>query len=109
MKRARKLRAYRKAVEFERPQGVVGVRLCDESGRIATPFCPGRHTEYFVDGSQPSSECPIHGLPEEVAGDVEVAPPPDSSAPPAAAAPAAVATPDPAGESSRTVEDPDHD
>ena len=60
MKRASQSRGYRDAKEFSVPQGVSSVRLCAESGQLATPGCPSSYTEYFVDGSQPVVSCALH-------------------------------------------------
>jgi len=64
MKRALAYRGYRDATKFPVPAGVVRVNLCAESRQLATPECPSRYAEYFVDGSQPSMECPLHGAPD---------------------------------------------
>lgn len=41
--------------------GTVRVRVCDESGQVATRNCPSWHTETFADGSQPTEVCTAHG------------------------------------------------
>ena len=60
MKRATAYGSYHDAKEFPAPSGVVGVKLCPESRELATPQCPSSYTEYFLDGHQPTEECPIH-------------------------------------------------
>jgi 1A family penicillin-binding protein len=64
-----------KADWYTPPDGVVAVRVCRVSGKLATPGCehvamPNRqgefeersavYTEYFVRGSEPTEECPLH-------------------------------------------------
>jgi membrane peptidoglycan carboxypeptidase len=61
---------------FSPPPDIVGVRICRLSGKLATPGCdraslaaegdgtvhqPLVYTEYFVRGSEPIEECPLHG------------------------------------------------
>lgn len=40
---------------------IVRVRVCNESGQLATPKCPSTHVEAFVSGFQPTTKCEIHG------------------------------------------------
>ena len=61
MKRAHEHREYRNVSEFEAPPGVVGVQIDPESGQLATAACPKVRTEYFIDGTQPVEQCPLHG------------------------------------------------
>ncbi len=63
MKRALQYRAYRDAKEFPVPGGVTCVKLCSESRQLAGPDCPSTYSEYFLDGSQPTAQCPLHTLP----------------------------------------------
>ncbi|MGO4884545.1 MAG: penicillin-binding protein 1A [Bryobacteraceae bacterium] len=67
MKRALLLHAYRDPKEFSVPSGVVSAKLCTESHQLAGPDCPSTYTEFFVDGSQPTSECELHSatLPDD--------------------------------------------
>lgn len=60
MKRALQYRAYRDVGDFPVPSGVVAVRLCPDSGELATPGCSSAYTEYFVEGSQPVTQCEVH-------------------------------------------------
>jgi penicillin-binding protein 1B len=60
MKKALEYRAYRDVSDFRVPSGVVAVRLCPDSGELATPGCPSPYTEYFVEGSQPVTQCEMH-------------------------------------------------
>ncbi len=63
MKRALEYRGYRDAKTFPVPAGIARLNLCAESRQLATPGCSSTYTENFVDGSQPSIECPIHASP----------------------------------------------
>ncbi|HHV62039.1 MAG TPA: penicillin-binding protein 1A [Firmicutes bacterium] len=48
--------------EFPVPSGVVlGVKICKESGLLATPACPATRTEVFVKGTEPTEYCKLHG------------------------------------------------
>ena len=69
MKKALRYRAYRDAREFPVPSGVVSAKLCSDSRELATPQCPSTYTEFFIDGSQPVAECPLHsGVPSNWQG-----------------------------------------
>jgi penicillin-binding protein 1B len=48
---------YGDAKPFPPPPGVVKVAFDPESGDLAGPFCPQGVASYFVDGTQPKSEC----------------------------------------------------
>ncbi|MBV9770441.1 MAG: PBP1A family penicillin-binding protein [Bryobacterales bacterium] len=61
MRRAHEHREYRSVSEFEAPAGVVGVQIDPASGQLATASCPKVRTEYFVDGTQPTELCQLHG------------------------------------------------
>jgi hypothetical protein len=38
---------------FQRPDGVVEVEVCESSGLLATPYCPRRKRELFIAGTEP--------------------------------------------------------
>jgi 1A family penicillin-binding protein len=40
--------------DFERPDGLVDVEICDTSGLLPTEYCPRRRTEVFITGTQPT-------------------------------------------------------
>jgi penicillin-binding protein 1A len=44
-----------------RQEKIVRVRVCSESGQLATANCPSTHMEAFVSGFQPTTRCEIHG------------------------------------------------
>jgi penicillin-binding protein 1B len=50
----------RPADGFVRPDGLVSVRICLESGMIARSGCPRKLDELFVAGTEPTRECPLH-------------------------------------------------
>jgi len=60
MKRATKFPDYADAKQFSVPDGIVGAQICNESGQLASPYCPSTHREVFVDGTQPAVECQMH-------------------------------------------------
>jgi penicillin-binding protein 1B len=61
MKRAITLPAYRKALPFNPPNGIVQELIDPQTGELATPSCPQTVTEYFVAGSEPTQYCTLHG------------------------------------------------
>ncbi len=44
----------RPVVDFERPDGLIDVEICDTSGLLPTEYCPRRRTEIFISGTEPS-------------------------------------------------------
>ncbi len=46
---------------FRVPSGVVTVTLDPQSGQVATERCPATYTELFIDGTQPTVPCELHG------------------------------------------------
>jgi len=67
--------------------GKVMVRICTESGLVATPACPSSYEVPFEPGTQPLTECPIHRP--------EAAPPPMPQTSGASPQPAAQPVPTP--------------
>lgn len=67
MKRAVALPAYHDTQEFEPPPGVVEEAIDPASGELATPQCPQTAEEYFIEGSEPTQYCGLHGG-EQMAG-----------------------------------------
>jgi membrane peptidoglycan carboxypeptidase len=45
----------------------VRVTICEDSGQLATPFCPRTHEMEFTAGSAPTGSCQLHGPPKEPA------------------------------------------
>ena len=76
MKRALQYGNYRDARAFPIPAGVVSETLCADSHQVATPECPTTYTEFFVQGTQPTQECPLHpAVPSSAPSPAPVAPP----------------------------------
>ncbi|MDT8860483.1 penicillin-binding protein 1A [Alkalihalobacillus sp. MEB130] len=46
------------AEDFPIPDGVVGVEIDPSNGLLATEDCPTHRVTYFVEGTEPTSECP---------------------------------------------------
>jgi penicillin-binding protein 1B len=67
MKRAARFSRYRDAREFARPDGIDGVKICNQSGKLAGVFCPSTRTEFFVSGTAPGDACAIHVVPAAAA------------------------------------------
>jgi penicillin-binding protein 1B len=61
MKKALKLPAYADPEPFSPPDGVVSEEICNESGQLAGAYCTDTHREVFVDGTEPTVECQLHG------------------------------------------------
>ncbi len=52
-----------KAEDFPRPKlepDVIQVKICEESGLLATPFCPNARLQFFKKGKAPKDFCNIH-------------------------------------------------
>ena len=45
--------------DFPIPTGIITIDICQETGLLATPFCP-RTTEHFVVGTAPNTYCLTH-------------------------------------------------
>jgi penicillin-binding protein 1B len=52
--------ADRPAGDFVRPDGLVQVRICVESGMVARSGCPKKLDELFIAGTEPLRECLLH-------------------------------------------------
>ena len=61
MKKALKFREYAAVKPFPVPDGIVTEEICNESGHLATGFCPATRNEMFIEGTQPTVECDLHG------------------------------------------------
>jgi penicillin-binding protein 1A len=46
--------------DFQMPPGVVKVKICTESHKLATEFCPHTMEEYFPKNLAPTEPCPLH-------------------------------------------------
>jgi len=46
--------------EFPVPEGIIELDICTETGAPATTLCPHTFTEYFLDGTAPLQNCPLH-------------------------------------------------
>ncbi|MDR0386602.1 MAG: PBP1A family penicillin-binding protein [Treponema sp.] len=52
------------AKDFVRPpDGLVDVAVCTHTGLLKTPGCPGSVTLTFLEGTQPTDYCDVHGNP----------------------------------------------
>jgi penicillin-binding protein 1A len=45
---------------FREPHGIVRREICNETGLLATSYCPSTRTEVFVSGSEPLRFCDLH-------------------------------------------------
>jgi len=48
------------AQSFERPGGILELEICPLSGLLPGPSCPHRRREYFIAGTEPTTECTLH-------------------------------------------------
>jgi penicillin-binding protein 1B len=48
-------------VDFEVPSGVVSREVDPQTGQLATSKCPERVAEVFIEGSEPTTYCEVHG------------------------------------------------
>lgn len=48
------------AMDFPVPAGIVKVKICSDSGLLATPYSPYTFDASFVQGSEPKQYCPLH-------------------------------------------------
>jgi 1A family penicillin-binding protein len=63
------------AVDFPQPETVVAAAIDPMTGYLATVDCPDIREEFFIDGTEPTENCPEHGaIPPE--------PPPADPSPP---------------------------
>lgn len=52
--------ADRPGEAFPRPETVLEVIICPESGMVARSGCPGKRSELFLAGTEPRSDCALH-------------------------------------------------
>ena len=52
--------ADRPGEPFTRPDTVLEVLVCPASGMVARSGCPGKHSELFLAGTEPRSDCALH-------------------------------------------------
>jgi 1A family penicillin-binding protein len=53
--------AARPVADFPKPDTVAAVSIDPATGLLATPECPVKMDEYFMEGSEPTGYCPEHG------------------------------------------------
>jgi penicillin-binding protein 1B len=61
MKRAVAQPTYRNTQPFTPPDGVMEATVDPQSGQLATASCPQTQNEYFIEGSEPTQYCQMHG------------------------------------------------
>jgi penicillin-binding protein 1B len=52
--------ADRPGETFPRPEGVLEILICPESGMLARSGCPHKRNEFFLSGTDPQRDCPLH-------------------------------------------------
>jgi membrane carboxypeptidase/penicillin-binding protein len=65
----------RPAADFPKPEEVVSVAIDPATGYLATSACPAQRQEFYLEGTEPTEYCPMHGggapvpvTPEEPSG-----------------------------------------
>ncbi|WP_096203005.1 transglycosylase domain-containing protein [Bacillus sp. FJAT-45350] len=53
-------------LQFHKPDGVNGVYINPSNGLLATEECPVQRLTYFVEGTEPTEYCQLHGSSDEV-------------------------------------------
>jgi len=48
------------SMPFEAPEGINFVEIDPETGKLATPACPKKFKEAFIDGTEPTESCEVH-------------------------------------------------
>jgi len=61
MIRAMALPGYRDVKEFDKPEGVDSILIDSDTLQVATPACPSTREEVYINGSQPTQLCELHG------------------------------------------------
>jgi membrane carboxypeptidase/penicillin-binding protein len=46
--------------EFEVPEGITFAQIDRNTGKLATPACPGTINESFLAGTEPTEYCELH-------------------------------------------------
>jgi len=46
--------------DFEKPPGIIDLKICEESKKIATPYCNKTYNEVFIRRFKPTEKCDIH-------------------------------------------------
>lgn len=58
--------------EFEVPPGIVRRKICRDSHKLATEYCPHTYTEVFIQGNEPTEYCQVHPMTAEAKPKEEV-------------------------------------
>jgi penicillin-binding protein 2D len=53
--------ANKPADDFLQPDSVVSVQIDPATGLLATPGCPKKREEFYIEGTEPTEYCPSHG------------------------------------------------
>jgi penicillin-binding protein 1B len=61
MIKATALPGYRDVKPFDQPEGVDSVLIDSDTLQVATPTCPVTREEVYINGSQPTQLCELHG------------------------------------------------
>ncbi len=90
--------------DWPRPEGIVQLTVCGDSGLLAGPGCPNPHPELFIKGTEPDSYDTTNGTPPAAPAGSPGAAPPVAIPPSAPPAPGQPATGQPAAGQGTTPE-----
>jgi len=60
IKKANKILGIPDTLDFEKPEGIVNVKICIETGELAREFCPKTREEIYIKGKEPKVLCKKH-------------------------------------------------
>ncbi len=52
--------AQKPATDFPKPESVLSFVIDPAIGKLATPDCPEKREEFYISGTQPTEDCPLH-------------------------------------------------
>jgi membrane carboxypeptidase/penicillin-binding protein len=53
--------ADKPAIDFSKPDSVISVQIDPVTGDLATPDCPKKQKEFYIEGTEPTAYCQNHG------------------------------------------------
>ena len=60
--------AGKPVADFPRPDSVVAVEIDPTTNELATPQCPERREEFYIEGTEPTIPCSKHKIPSDEPG-----------------------------------------
>lgn len=56
------------AGDFPAPEGMTWIKVCPQSGLLATEYCPQAREEVFIKGTEPAGQCDVHSFAGSIEG-----------------------------------------